>query len=112
MEASYLLLAFLSVSSMAALGRRLKGAGQSRNVEEEQPPAMWGPGETGENAWKKDGILDAGIAASRAQVGKDWCYELTYNKSTLKHYFAFCAVLLVCVSFCLYIFISIPGLDP
>ncbi|XP_026213050.1 androgen receptor-like isoform X2 [Anabas testudineus] len=54
---------------MSLKGRRLKGAGQTRNVEEEQPPAAWGPGETGESAWKKD-VLEPGSAASRAQASQ------------------------------------------
>lgn len=103
MEASYLLFAFLSVLSMADLGRRLKGAGQTRNVEEEQPPAVWGPGEMGENAWKKNFILKPGSAASRAQGGKDWCYKLKYNaKSILKHYLVFVLFCwFVCHSVCI-----------
>lgn len=65
-----------------ALGRRLKGAGQTRNVEEEQPPAAWGPGETGESAWKKD-VLEPGSAASRAQGGKDGGYKLKCHAQSI-----------------------------
>lgn len=49
------------------LGRRLKGAGHTRNGEEEQPLAPWGLGERGERAGKRDVILASGSAAARAQ---------------------------------------------
>ncbi|KAI3351945.1 hypothetical protein L3Q82_020769 [Scortum barcoo] len=38
------------MSGMSLKGRRLKGAGQTRNGEEEQPLAPWGIGERGERA--------------------------------------------------------------
>lgn len=50
-------------------GRRLKGAGQTRNGEEEQQAAGWG--EKGERAGKKDVGLESGSAAVRTQAGKD-----------------------------------------
>ncbi|XP_022607410.1 androgen receptor-like [Seriola dumerili] len=56
------------MSGMSLKGRRLKGAGQTRNGEEEQPPASWGPGERGERAGKKDVMLDPRSAAARAQA--------------------------------------------
>ncbi|XP_018530974.1 androgen receptor isoform X1 [Lates calcarifer] len=52
------------MSGMSLKGRRLKGAGQMRNGEEEQPPAAWG---SGERARKRDVILEPGSAAARAQ---------------------------------------------
>ncbi|XP_071313671.1 progesterone receptor-like [Trachinotus anak] len=56
------------MSGMSLKGRRLKGAGQTRNGEEEQPPVAWGPGERGERAGKKDVMLESGSAAARAQA--------------------------------------------
>ncbi|XP_023251654.1 androgen receptor-like [Seriola lalandi dorsalis] len=56
------------MSGMSLKGRRLKGAGQTRNGEEEQPPASWGPGERGERAGKKDVMMDPRSAAARAQA--------------------------------------------
>ncbi|XP_034545630.1 mineralocorticoid receptor-like [Notolabrus celidotus] len=53
------------MSGMSLKGRRLKGAGQNRNGEEEQAQASWGPG--GERAGRKDVILESGSAAARAQ---------------------------------------------
>lgn len=55
------------MSGMSLKGRRLKGAGQTRNVEEEQPSAPWGPGERGERPGKKDVILEPGSAVARTQ---------------------------------------------
>ncbi|XP_044060143.1 androgen receptor-like isoform X2 [Siniperca chuatsi] len=55
------------MSGMSLKGRRLKGARQTRNGEEEQPLAPWGPGERGERAGKKDVNLEPGSAAARAQ---------------------------------------------
>ncbi|KAK2849417.1 hypothetical protein Q5P01_009251 [Channa striata] len=52
---------------MSLKGRRLKGAGQTRSVEEEQPPAAWVPGKIGERAWNQDGILKPNSAAFKAQ---------------------------------------------
>ncbi|KAG8004202.1 Androgen receptor [Nibea albiflora] len=52
----------------AAAGRRLKGAGQTRNGEGEQPLAPWGPGERGERPGKKDVILEPGSAVLMAQT--------------------------------------------
>ncbi|XP_035524708.1 androgen receptor isoform X1 [Morone saxatilis] len=56
------------MSGMSLKGRRLKGAGQTRNGEEEQPLGPWGPGERGERAGKRDIILEPGSAAARAQT--------------------------------------------
>uniref|UniRef100_UPI0037E8A6E6 progesterone receptor-like isoform X2 n=1 Tax=Semicossyphus pulcher TaxID=241346 RepID=UPI0037E8A6E6 len=55
------------MSGMSLKGRRLKGAGQSRNGDEEQAQGSWGPGERGERAGRRDFILDPGSAAARAQ---------------------------------------------
>ncbi|KAL7395987.1 hypothetical protein ABVT39_026740 [Epinephelus coioides] len=55
------------MSGMSLKGRRLKGAGQSRNGEEEQPLGPWGPGEQGERPGRRDVILEPGSAAARAQ---------------------------------------------
>ncbi|XP_041845261.1 progesterone receptor-like [Melanotaenia boesemani] len=55
------------MSGMSLKGRRLKGAGQTRNGEEEKPPAAWGHREIEERAGKKD-VLEPGNAAARAQV--------------------------------------------
>eukprot|EP00064_Thunnus_orientalis_P011757 superscaffoldBa00001733_g11788 len=55
------------MSGMSLKGRRLKGAGQTRNVEEEQPSAPWGPGERGERPGKRDVILEPGSAVARTQ---------------------------------------------
>ncbi|KAK2903897.1 progesterone receptor-like [Channa argus] len=52
---------------MSLKGRRLKGAGQTRSVEDEQPPAAWVPGEIGERAWKKDAIFEPESTAFKAQ---------------------------------------------
>lgn len=51
------------------VGRRLKGAGQTRNGEEEQQPTAWGPGEREER--KKDVIPEPGNMASTAQGSED-----------------------------------------
>ncbi|KAM7418039.1 hypothetical protein PAMA_017601 [Pampus argenteus] len=49
------------MSGMSLKGRRLKGAGQTRNGEEEQPLAPWVPGERGERGErKKDAFLEPG----------------------------------------------------
>ncbi|CAJ1058244.1 progesterone receptor-like isoform X1 [Xyrichtys novacula] len=53
------------MSGMSLKGRRLKGAGQSRNGEEGQAQASWGPG--GERAGRPDVISESGNAAARAQ---------------------------------------------
>nr|AGV29985.1 androgen receptor alpha [Paralichthys olivaceus]AYN44209.1 androgen receptor-like variant 1 [Paralichthys olivaceus] len=58
------------MSGMSLKGRRLKGAGQTRNGEEEQPSATWGPGDRQERSGKKDLILEAGSAAARAQASQ------------------------------------------
>ncbi|CAI5651565.1 unnamed protein product [Oreochromis niloticus] len=55
------------MSGMSLKGRRLKGAGQARNGEEEQQPASWGQGEKEERAAKKDVVLESGNAGVRAQ---------------------------------------------
>lgn len=55
------------MSGMSLKGRRLKGAGQARNGEEEQQPASWGHGEKEERAAKKDVVLESGNAGVRAQ---------------------------------------------
>lgn len=49
------------------LGRRLKGASQTRSGEEEQSQAQWRHGERGEGAGNKDGILERGNTAVEAQ---------------------------------------------
>ncbi|KAM9356842.1 progesterone receptor-like [Symphorus nematophorus] len=56
------------MSGMSLKGRRLKGVGQTRNGEEEQPLAPRGPG--GERAGRKDAMLEAGSAAGRAQTSQ------------------------------------------
>ncbi|XP_019129514.2 progesterone receptor-like [Larimichthys crocea] len=56
------------MSGMSLKGRRLKGAGQTRNGEGEQPLAPWGPGERGERPGKKDVILEPGSAVLMAQT--------------------------------------------
>lgn len=61
----------LNFNRIISPGRRLKGAGQARNGEEEQQPASWGHGEKEERAAKKDAVLESGNAAVRAQGGKD-----------------------------------------
>ncbi|XP_063346110.1 androgen receptor-like isoform X2 [Pelmatolapia mariae] len=58
------------MSGMSLKGRRLKGAGQARNGEEEQQPASWGHGEKEERAAKKDAVLESGNAAVRAQASQ------------------------------------------
>ncbi|KAM3612391.1 uncharacterized protein V6R79_007902 [Siganus canaliculatus] len=58
------------MSGMSLKGRRLKGAGQARNGEEEQHVAPWGPGEHGERPGKQDVILESGSAAVRAQTSQ------------------------------------------
>ncbi|KAM7389468.1 hypothetical protein PAMP_023445 [Pampus punctatissimus] len=51
------------MSGMSLKGRRLKGAGQTRNGEEEQPLAPWVPGERGERGERrKDAFLEPGSA--------------------------------------------------
>nr|ASA40268.1 androgen receptor alpha [Channa punctata] len=52
---------------MSLKGRRLKGAGQTRSVEEEQPPAAWVPGEIGERAWKNNVSLEPKSSAFKTQ---------------------------------------------
>ncbi|XP_030595127.1 androgen receptor-like [Archocentrus centrarchus] len=56
------------MSGMSLKGRRLKGAGQTRNGDEEQQAAGWGHGEKGERAGKKDVGLESGNAAVRTQA--------------------------------------------
>ncbi|XP_053179265.1 androgen receptor-like [Scomber japonicus] len=58
------------MSGMSLKGRRLKGTGQTRNGEEEQPSAPWGPGERGERSVKKDITLESGSAVARAQASQ------------------------------------------
>lgn len=55
----------------SSLGRRLKGAGQTKNGEEEQQLVAWGHGEREERARNKDGVFEPGHSAARAQGGKD-----------------------------------------
>lgn len=50
------------MSGMSLKGRRLKGAGQTRNGEEEQGTTPWGSGERGERAGRND--LEPGSASS------------------------------------------------
>ncbi|KAM3867049.1 progesterone receptor-like [Diretmus argenteus] len=54
------------MSGMSLKGRRMKGAGQIRN-EEEQPQATWGSGERGERAGKKHGVLELRSTALKAE---------------------------------------------
>ncbi|XP_029917433.1 androgen receptor-like isoform X2 [Myripristis murdjan] len=56
------------LSGMSLKGRRLKGASQTRNGEEEQSQAQWRHGERGEGAANKDGILEQGNTAVEAQA--------------------------------------------
>lgn len=49
------------------LGRKLKGAAQTRTGEEQHPLALWGPAEQGERSRMKDVILEPGSATARAQ---------------------------------------------
>ncbi|XP_060936284.1 progesterone receptor-like isoform X2 [Limanda limanda] len=58
------------MSGMSLKGRRLKGAAQTRNGEEELPFAAWGSGDRRERTGKKDVILDPGSAAARAQASQ------------------------------------------
>ncbi|KAF7652570.1 hypothetical protein LDENG_00094630 [Lucifuga dentata] len=51
------------MSGMSLKGRRLKGAGQTKSSEEEQPMATWEPGERGERA-----AVDSGNAVNLAQA--------------------------------------------
>lgn len=60
-----------SVDSLVISGRRLKGAGQTRSGEEEQPAIAWGHGDREERAGKKDVVMEARHAAARAQGGQD-----------------------------------------
>ncbi|KAF0039592.1 hypothetical protein F2P81_007827 [Scophthalmus maximus] len=55
------------MSGMSLKGRRLKGTGLTRNEEEEQPTAAWGPGDGRERFGMKDVILEPRSAAARAQ---------------------------------------------
>lgn len=50
------------------VGRRLKGAGQTRGGEEEQQPGAWGHGD---REGKHNVVLEPGNAAARAQGGED-----------------------------------------
>ncbi|XP_026185733.1 androgen receptor-like isoform X1 [Mastacembelus armatus] len=54
---------------MSLKGRRLKGAGQTRNGEEAHPPAACRAGELGGRAWKKDVIMEPRSATAMAQAG-------------------------------------------
>ncbi|XP_047440475.1 androgen receptor-like isoform X2 [Mugil cephalus] len=56
------------MSGMSLKGRRLKGAGQTRNMEEEQQLVAWGHGEREARARNKDAVLEPGHAAARAQA--------------------------------------------
>ncbi|XP_062250248.1 androgen receptor-like isoform X2 [Platichthys flesus] len=58
------------MSGMSLKGRRLKGAAQTRNGEEEQPFAAWGTGDRRERTGKKDAILVPGSTAARAQASQ------------------------------------------
>ncbi|XP_008325634.1 androgen receptor-like isoform X3 [Cynoglossus semilaevis] len=55
------------MSGMSLKGRRLKGAAQTRNGDEEPAPAAWGPGDRRVRSGKKDVISEPGSAAARAQ---------------------------------------------
>ncbi|KAM9377915.1 progesterone receptor-like isoform 2-T2 [Pholidichthys leucotaenia] len=54
------------MSGMSLKGRRLKGVGHTRNMEDLQPVG-WGHGEREERPGKKDVILEPGNAAGRSQ---------------------------------------------
>uniref|UniRef100_A0A3Q1EVZ5 Progesterone receptor-like n=1 Tax=Acanthochromis polyacanthus TaxID=80966 RepID=A0A3Q1EVZ5_9TELE len=54
----------------AAAGRRLKGAGQTRNGDEELHPAAWGHGEKEERAGRKDAAMEPGNASANAQASQ------------------------------------------
>lgn len=58
------------MSGMSLKGRRLKGAGHTRNGEEEHPIAPWGSGERGDGTVAKDVILGPGCAMARAQTSQ------------------------------------------
>lgn len=58
------------MSGMSLKGRRLKGAGQTRNGDEEQQPAAWGHGEKEERAGRKDAALEPGNASANSQVSQ------------------------------------------
>ncbi|XP_028271588.1 androgen receptor-like isoform X2 [Parambassis ranga] len=61
------------MSGMSLKGRRLKGGGQTRNGEEEQQqqqPGAWGQSDKEERAAKKDGVLESGNVAARAQASQ------------------------------------------
>ncbi|XP_030002059.1 progesterone receptor-like isoform X2 [Sphaeramia orbicularis] len=54
------------MSGMSLKGRRLKGAGQTRNVEEEQSAGAWGSGERGERVLEPRSAISRGQSASQA----------------------------------------------
>ncbi|XP_061690842.1 androgen receptor-like isoform X2 [Syngnathoides biaculeatus] len=56
------------MSGMSLKGRRLKGVGQTRSGEEEQPPAAWGHGGGGQRPGMSDVILERESAVARAQA--------------------------------------------
>ncbi|KAM4621891.1 progesterone receptor-like [Polymixia lowei] len=60
------------LSGMSLKGRRLKGAGQTRSKDEEQPQAPCWLGERGERPGKKDGVLEP----SRATSGEGQSYPI------------------------------------
>nr|XP_057919645.1 progesterone receptor-like [Doryrhamphus excisus] len=58
------------MSGMSLKGRRLKGSGQTRSGEEEQPPAALRPGEIGERPGRRDAILKHGSTVARARASQ------------------------------------------
>ncbi|XP_029961568.1 androgen receptor-like [Salarias fasciatus] len=58
------------MSGMSLKGRRLKGAGQTRNGEEEPQPAAWGHGDREDRAGRRDAALEPGNPAAKAQASQ------------------------------------------
>ncbi|XP_023125306.1 progesterone receptor-like isoform X1 [Amphiprion ocellaris] len=58
------------MSGMSLKGRRLKGAGQTRNGDEEHQPAAWGHGEKEERAGRKDAAMEPRNASANAQASQ------------------------------------------
>ncbi|CAN9514769.1 unnamed protein product [Ophioblennius macclurei] len=58
------------MSGMSLKGRRLKGAGQTRNGEEEPQPGAWGHAEREDRAGRRDAALEPGNPAANAQVSQ------------------------------------------
>lgn len=66
-----LLLPVCPLPVFCVVGRRLKGAGQTRNGDEEQHPAAWTHREREDRVGRKDVSLEPGNAAFRAQHGEN-----------------------------------------